>query len=135
MTRRIGINGFGRIGRMIFRILESEPDLEVVAINDLTDPATLAHLLQFDSVHGKFGTQIESTDGAILVDGRQVPTSAMREPAKIPWADYGVDLVLECTGVFRNKASVQGHLDAGANGVILSAPAKGDVDKIGRAHV
>ena len=128
MIRRVGINGFGRIGRMIFRILESETDLEVVAINDLTDPATLAHLLQFDSVHRQFSKQVESKGDAIIVDGRHVPTYAMRDPAQLPWADLGVELVLECTGVFRNKAAVQGHLDAGAKAVILSAPANGDVD-------
>jgi glyceraldehyde 3-phosphate dehydrogenase len=113
---------------MIFRILEAEPDLEVVAINDLTDPRTLAHLLEFDSVHGRFPHAVTAADGAIFVDGRKVPTSAIRTPADLPWADLGVELVLECTGVFRNKEAVAGHFEAGAKRVILSAPGKGDVD-------
>ncbi len=128
MTRRIAINGFGRIGRMIFRILEDQSDLEVVAINDLTDPKTLAHLLEFDSVHGRFSSGVESVDGGMIVNGRKVPTYAMRNPAELPWAELGVELVLECTGVFRNKAAVAGHFEAGAKHVILSAPGKGEVD-------
>ncbi|MGC6417537.1 MAG: type I glyceraldehyde-3-phosphate dehydrogenase [Bradymonadia bacterium] len=128
MTRRIAINGFGRIGRMVFRILEEQSDIEVVGINDLTDPKTLAHLLEFDSVHGRFGKSVSAEDGAIVVGDRRVPTFAQRNPAEIPWADLGVELVLECTGVFRNKETASGHLQAGAKAVILSAPAKGDVD-------
>lgn len=128
MTRRIAINGFGRIGRMVFRILEEQSDIEVVGINDLTDPKTLAHLLEFDSVHGLFGKSVSAEDGAIVVGDRRVPTFAQRNPAEIPWADLGVELVLECTGVFRNKETASGHLQAGAKAVILSAPAKGDVD-------
>ena len=128
MTRRIAINGFGRIGRMVFRILEDQADIEVVGINDLTDPKTLAHLLEFDSVHGRFGKSVSAEDGAIVVGDRRVPTFAQRNPAEIPWADLGVELVLECTGVFRNKETASGHLQAGAKAVILSAPAKGDVD-------
>ena len=128
MTRRIAINGFGRIGRMVFRILEDQTDIEVVGINDLTDPKTLAHLLEFDSVHGRFGKNVSAEDGAIIVGDRRVPTFAQRNPAEIPWGDLGVELVLECTGVFRNKDTASGHLNAGAKAVILSAPAKGDVD-------
>ena len=128
MTRRIAINGFGRIGRMIFRILEARNDLEVVAINDLTDTETLAHLLEFDSVHRQFEHPVKAEEGAIIVNGRRVPTFAMRDPSGLPWSDLGVELVLECTGVFRNKTAVAGHFEAGARAVILSAPAKGDVD-------
>ncbi|MBV72196.1 MAG: type I glyceraldehyde-3-phosphate dehydrogenase [Myxococcales bacterium] len=128
MTRRIAINGFGRIGRMVFRILEDVADIEVVGINDLTDPATLAHLLEFDSVHGRFSKSIRVEDKAIIVDDRRVPTFAERNPADIPWGELGVELVLECTGVFRNKDTAAGHLSAGAKAVILSAPAKGPVD-------
>ena len=119
MTRRIAINGFGRIGRMVFRILEDQTDIEVVGINDLTDPKTLAHLLEFDSVHGRFGKNVSAEDGAIIVGDRRVPTFAQRNPAEIPWGDLGVELVLECTGVFRNKDTASGHLNAGAKAVIL----------------
>ena len=129
MARRIAINGFGRIGRMVFRILEKCSDLEVVAVNDLTDDATLAHLLEFDSVHRKFDGSVEVTDGALIVNGRRVQTSAERNPADLPWADLGVELVLECTGVFRNKDSASAHLEAGAKAVLLSAPAKGNIDQ------
>ena len=104
-------------------------DLEVVAVNDLTDDATLAHLLEFDSVHRKFDGSVEVTDGALIVNGRRVQTSAERNPADLPWADLGVELVLECTGVFRNKDSASAHLEAGAKAVLLSAPAKGNIDQ------
>tara|TARA_B100001093_G_scaffold508682_1_gene571346 strand:- start:619 stop:1581 length:963 start_codon:yes stop_codon:yes gene_type:complete len=113
---------------MVFRILEDVADIEVVGINDLTDPATLAHLLEFDSVHGRFSKSIRVEDKAIIVDDRRVPTFAERNPADIPWGELGVELVLECTGVFRNKDTAAGHLSAGAKAVILSAPAKGPVD-------
>ena len=128
MTRRIAINGFGRIGRMVFRILEDYDALEVVAINDLTAPGTLAHLLEFDSVHRRFSRSVSAEDDAIIVDGRRIPTFALREPSALPWGELGVELVLECTGVFRNKEAVAGHFEAGAKAVILSAPAKGSVD-------
>ena len=110
MTRRVAINGFGRIGRVIFRLLEDNSDLEVVAINDLTDPATLAHLLEFDSVHGRFAAEVAVDGSDITVNGRRVQTSAERDPANLPWADLGVELVFECTGVFRNREKAQGHL-------------------------
>ncbi|MEE2789820.1 MAG: type I glyceraldehyde-3-phosphate dehydrogenase [Myxococcota bacterium] len=129
MARRIAINGFGRIGRMVFRILEEQSDLEVVAINDLTDDETLAHLLEFDSVHRRFNGTIETTEGALVVNGRRVHTSAERDPSNLPWADLGVELVLECTGVFRNKEKASAHIEAGAKAVVLSAPAKGNIDQ------
>ena len=125
MARKIGINGFGRIGRMVFRILENDPTLEVVAINDLTDPKTLAHLLKYDSVHRTFDADVKVVDGAIVVNGRTVRTTAERNPADLKWGDAGVELVLECTGVFRNKEKASAHIDAGAKKVVVSAPAKG----------
>lgn len=130
MSRKIAINGFGRIGRVAYRIIEDDPDVEIVAINDLTDPNTLAHLLEFDSVHRKFKGEVTVKDGSIIVDGRTIHTSAERDPANLPWKKLGVDLVLECTGVFRSKERAQGHVQAGARSVLISAPAKGGtVDK------
>jgi glyceraldehyde 3-phosphate dehydrogenase len=128
MPRRIAINGFGRIGRVIFRLIESCDDLEVVAINDLTDPDMLAHLLEWDSVHRRFDADVSVDGTSIVVNGRHIATSAERTPADLPWKELDVDLVFECTGVFRNRELAQGHLDAGASMVILSAPAKGSVD-------
>ncbi len=128
MSRKVAINGFGRIGRVIFRLLESADDLEIVAINDLTDANTLAHLLEFDSVHRRFDADIRVDGTNLIVNGRKVAISAQRDPSELPWAALGVDLVFECTGVFRNRESAQAHLKAGAKKVILSAPAKGDVD-------
>ncbi|MCB9541420.1 MAG: type I glyceraldehyde-3-phosphate dehydrogenase [Myxococcales bacterium] len=129
MARKIGINGFGRIGRVVFRILQSDPDVEVVAINDLTDPATLAHLLKYDSVHRTFGPDVRVEGGDLVVDGRRVRITAERDPAKLAWGDVGVELVLECTGVFLSKEKAAGHLAAGAKKVLISAPAKGSVDQ------
>lgn len=125
MSRKIAINGFGRIGRMVFRILHDIDDLEVVAINDLTDPEMLAHLLRYDSVHRRYDANVEVRDGHLFVDERHINTSAERDPSKLPWAELGVELVLECTGVFRNKESASAHLAAGAKAVVISAPAKG----------
>ena len=130
MTIRIGINGFGRIGRNMFRALSKDPaftDIEVVAINDLTDNATLAHLLQYDSVMGTYEKQVTSDDDGILVDGCRVVVSSHRHPADIPWGELGVDYVAESTGIFRDAESAQAHIDAGANKVVISAPAKGNV--------
>jgi len=130
MAIKIGINGFGRIGRNIFRALSQDPDfsdIEVVAINDLTDNATLAHLLQYDSVMGRYGNPVESSEQGIVVAGRQIHVSAHRNPAEIPWGDWGVEYVAECTGIFRDGESAQQHIDGGASKVIISAPAKGNV--------
>lgn len=129
MARKIGINGFGRIGRVVFRILESDPDVEIVAINDLTDPQTLAHLLKYDSVHRTFGPDVGVDGGDLVVGGRRVRITAERDPAKLAWGDVGVELVLECTGVFLSKEKAAGHLAAGAKKVLISAPAKGSVDQ------
>ncbi len=123
MTIKVGINGFGRIGRLVFRAMESDPALEVVAVNDLTDSATLAHLLKYDSVHGRFDGTVEATDGGIIVNGRTVTVSAERSPADLTWGALGVDLVVESTGFFTDATKAKAHIDAGAKRVIISAPA------------
>ena len=125
MAKRIAINGFGRIGRLTFRNLVEDDSVEVVAINDLTDNATLAHLLRNDSVHGRFGGTVEHTDESLVVNGQTIDASAERDPSKLKWADMGVDIVLECTGLFVTKEKASAHLQAGAKKVLLSAPAKG----------
>lgn len=123
MALRVAINGFGRIGRMVFRAALKEQNIEIVAINDLTDAKTLAHLLKYDSVHGRFDGTVEAKDNAIVVNGKSITIHAVRNPAELPWADLKVDLVLESTGLFtaRDKAAL--HLQAGAKKVIISAPA------------
>ena len=128
MSRKVAINGFGRIGRMVFRILENDPAVEVVAINDLTNPDMLAHLLRHDSVHKRFDADVQVDGGTIVVNGRRVRTTAERDPAQLAWGDIGVEVVLECTGVFRTKEKASLHLKAGAKSVIISAPGTG-VDK------
>ncbi|MGB3209885.1 MAG: type I glyceraldehyde-3-phosphate dehydrogenase [Desulforhopalus sp.] len=130
MTVKIGINGFGRIGRNIFRAISKDPafsDVEVVSINDLTDNATLGHLLKYDSVMGIYEKDVESNEKGIIVDGKEIAVSSHRNPADIPWGEMGVEYVAECTGIFRDSDSAQGHLDGGAAKVIISAPAKGGV--------
>lgn len=130
MTIRIGINGFGRIGRNIFRAASQDPmfkDIEIVAINDLTSIATLAHLLKYDSVMGTMRAEVESYDAGVMVDGRKIAVSSHRNPADIPWGELGVDYVAECTGLFRDAESTRAHIDGGARKVIISAPAKGEV--------
>ncbi|MEJ2057078.1 MAG: type I glyceraldehyde-3-phosphate dehydrogenase [Desulfofustis sp.] len=130
MTIRIGINGFGRIGRNMFRALNEDPafsGIEVAAINDLTDNDTLAHLLTYDSVMGKFAKDVSSSTDGITVDGKAITVSSHKNPADINWGDLGVDYVAECTGIFRDADSAGAHLDGGAKKVIISAPAKGNV--------
>jgi glyceraldehyde 3-phosphate dehydrogenase len=130
MTIRIGINGFGRIGRSIFRAAANDPlfkDIEIVAINDLTDTATLAHLLQYDSVMGSMSDEVASDGDGLIINGRKIAVSSHRNPSSIPWSTLGVHYVAECTGWFRDRESCIAHLDAGAPKVIISAPAKGDV--------
>lgn len=122
MKRKIGINGFGRIGRQVFRILEAASDLEVVAINDLTAPNISAHLLKYDSVHGRFDGNVELVEGGFKVNDRFVNVTAERDPSKLKWGEFGVEVVLECTGIFRSKEKVQAHFDAGAEYVVISAP-------------
>lgn len=124
MTTRIGINGFGRIGRNYFRAaLEQGADLEIVAVNDLTSPETLAHLLKYDSVTGRLGVSVEVADGALVVDGKTIKVLAERDPANLPWADLGVDIVIESTGFFTKASDARKHIDAGARKVLISAPA------------
>jgi len=130
MTIKVGINGFGRIGRSIFRALAKDSafaDIEITGINDLTDIATLAHLLKYDSVMGVFEADIEYDDSGIIVDGRRIDVSSHRDPADIPWGADGVEYVAECTGLFRDADSARKHIDAGAGKVVISAPAKGEV--------
>jgi len=122
----IAINGFGRIGRLAFRNLVNNSDVEVRAINDLTDNATLAHLLKYDSAHGKFQGKVTSNDESIIVNGLAIKAFAERDPAKLPWKELGIDVVLECTGFFRKKDKAALHLEAGAKKVIISAPGSGD---------
>lgn len=124
--KRIAINGFGRIGRLTFRNLLQDKSVEVVAINDLTANATLAHLLKFDSAHGQFDGTVSYTDDLLIVNGNKIAASATRNPEELPWAEMKIDVVLECTGIFTNKLSAGKHLTAGAKKVVISAPAKGD---------
>ncbi len=127
MAVKVGINGFGRIGRNFYRaILASGADIEVVGINDLTDTKTLAHLLKYDSILGRLPVEVKAGDGEIIVDGRSLPVFAERDPAALPWAKVGADIVIESTGFFTDAASAGKHLAAGARKVIISAPAMGE---------
>jgi glyceraldehyde 3-phosphate dehydrogenase len=128
MAVKIAINGFGRIGRLVFRIANRRDDVNVVTINDITDAKTLAHLLKYDSVHGRFSGKVEAKDQAIVVDGKEIKISAERDPANLPWAALGVDIVIESTGVFRKKEQIAKHLTAGARKVLLTVPAKDEID-------
>lgn len=124
MSVRVGINGFGRIGRMVFRAsLTRAPDVEIVAVNDLADAATMAHLLKYDSVYGPLDGDVAVVDGTITAGGRQARVLGEKEPARLPWGELGVDVVIESTGKFRTRDEVQQHLDAGASRVVVSAPA------------
>jgi len=124
MSVRVGINGFGRIGRNVFRAArERGSGFEIVAVNDITDSATLAHLFQYDSVQGRFKGSVESNDDGLVVDGKPVRVLAERDPANLPWKDMGVEVVIESTGLFNSRAKAAAHLDAGARKVIISAPA------------
>jgi glyceraldehyde 3-phosphate dehydrogenase len=125
MATRVGINGFGRIGRIVLRyVIQSGAELEIVAVNDITDANTLAHLLKYDSVHGRFGGTVETKGGGFVVNGKTIKVFAERDPANLPWKDLGVDIVLESTGIFRSRDTAGKHLDAGAKKVIISAPGK-----------
>lgn len=127
---KIAINGFGRIGRLTFRNLIEKANVEVVAINDLTDIDTLAHLLRFDSIHREINASVEVKDGNLQVNGKVVRVLNERNPESLPWKEMEVDLVLECTGIFRDEAGMQKHRTAGAKKVLLSAPASGDVKTV-----
>ncbi len=124
MSIKIGINGFGRIGRVVFRAALKHPDIEVVAINDLGDSATMAHLLKYDSVHGTLDADVKAGDSKITVGGKATAITAVKDPADLAWGDFGVDIVAECTGLFRDRDNAAKHLSAGARKVIISAPAK-----------
>ena len=124
MGVKIAINGFGRIGRVVFRAMMNHPDLEIVAINDLMNSATMAHLLSYDSVHGKLGEEVIANDDSITVGGKSIAVTAVKDPAALAWKDFNVDIVAECTGLFRDYESASKHLTAGARKVIISAPAQ-----------
>ncbi len=130
MATKVGINGFGRIGRCVARALaeEAQGDIELVGINDLTSAEMLAHLLEWDSVHGHFAHPVKAEEGAIWIGDQRIPVSAERDPAKLKWKDLGAEIVLECTGLFRTQEAASAHLKAGAERVIISAPASGKVD-------
>ncbi len=128
MAVKIGINGFGRIGRLVFRVAHERNDVKVVAINDITDANTLAHLLKYDSVHGRFKGKIEVKGDAIVVDGQEIRVLAEKEPEKLPWKKLGVDIAVESTGIFRKREQIAKHLTAGARKVLLSVPAKDEID-------
>ncbi len=130
---KIAINGFGRIGRNVFKVAFEDSSIEIVGINDLTDPKTLAHLLKYDSTYGVYAKSVEATDDAIIVDGKRIPIYALRNPAELPWKALGVDIAIESTGVFTQAESPKGgykdHIKAGAKKVILTVPAKDKIDQ------
>jgi glyceraldehyde 3-phosphate dehydrogenase len=128
MAVNIGINGFGRIGRLVFRRMLAQGGFNVVGINDLTDAKTLAYLLKYDSVHGIFKGDVKAEENAIVVDGKKIPICAEKDPAKLPWKALGADLVIEGTGVFTSREKLQLHIAAGAKKVLLTAPAKDEID-------
>ncbi|AYW46949.1 type I glyceraldehyde-3-phosphate dehydrogenase [Tetragenococcus osmophilus] len=131
MSTKVAINGFGRIGRLALRrILEASDDLEVVAINDLTDNEDLAYLLKYDTAQGRFPYSVEVKDDALVVDGKDIKAYAEKNPSQLPWSELGVDLVLECTGLFTDAADAHAHIDAGAKKVLLSGPAKSKETKL-----
>ena len=126
---KVAINGFGRIGRASFKALLARPGVEVVAINDLTDTATLAHLLKYDSVYGRYAKKVVGAKDALMVDGKKYPVFAQKDPSALPWKDLKVDIVIECTGIFLDETGAALHLKAGAKKVVLSAPGKTDAIK------
>lgn len=123
---RVAINGFGRIGRAVYRIADQNEKIEIVAINDLTDPKTLAHLLKYDSVHGVWDRDVKAGESSIFINGKEIKIIAEKDPAKLPWKDMKIDAVLECTGLFTSKEKASLHIEAGAKKVLISAPAKGE---------
>jgi len=127
---KVAINGFGRIGKLVYRQIYNMEGIEVVAINDLTSPKTLAHLLKYDTAQGRFDQTVEATDSAIIVNGDTINVYAQRDPSLIPWGEHDVDVVLECTGFFTSAESAQAHIKAGAKKVVISAPATGDLKTV-----
>ncbi|WP_432401606.1 type I glyceraldehyde-3-phosphate dehydrogenase [Wukongibacter sp. M2B1] len=131
MAVKVAINGFGRIGRLAFRLMFDSPEFEIVALNDLTDAKTLAHLLKYDTAQGTYKVDsIEAKEGAISVDGKEIKIYAQKDPENLPWGEHDVDVVIECTGFFRTKDLAEKHIKAGAKKVIISAPAKGDMKTV-----
>ena len=130
MAVKVAINGFGRIGRLALRLMIENPEFDVVAINDLTDAQTLAHLFKYDSAQGRFNGTIEVKENALLVNGKEIKVFAQADPANLPWGELGVDVVLECTGFFTKKEKAEAHIQAGAKKVVISAPATGDLKTI-----
>ncbi len=130
MSKKIAINGFGRIGRLVFRELIKKSEVEIVGINDLTDAKTLAHLLKYDSAHGKLSCEVTFDESNLIVDGKKIPIFAEKDPAQLPWNSLNVDIVIESTGRFVDKESASKHLQAGAKKVVISAPAKGEMPTI-----
>jgi len=128
MSIKVGINGFGRIGRLVFRVANARDDIQIVQINDITDAKTLAHLLKYDSVHGRYNKEVVADGDSIIVDGQKIKISAERDPASLPWGELGVDVVVESTGVFRTREQISKHLKAGAPKVLLTVPAKDEID-------
>src|SRR5882724_5997281 len=129
-TVKVAINGFGRIGRLVYRQIYKMDGIDVVAINDLTSPKVLAHLLKYDTAQGRFDADVKATENSILVNGEEVKIYAQKNPAEIPWKSHEVDVVLECTGFFTDKVKAESHLTAGARKVVISAPATGDLKTI-----
>jgi glyceraldehyde 3-phosphate dehydrogenase len=127
---KVAINGFGRIGRLVFRQIYNLEGIDVVAINDLTSPSVLAHLLKYDTAQGRFNQNVEHTDSSIIVNGEEIKIYAQRDPAQIPWGNHDVDVVLECTGFFADKTKAEAHIAAGAKKVVISAPATGDLKTV-----
>ena len=130
MTVKVAINGFGRIGRLVFRQIYNMKGIDVVAINDLTSPKVLAHLLKYDSAQGRFEGEIKSTDNAIIVNGEEIKIYALKDPSQIPWGTHEVDVVIESTGFFADKEKAEAHIKAGAKKVVISAPATGDIKTV-----
>jgi len=128
MKIKVGINGFGRIGRLVFREMAKREEFEVIALNDLTDPKSLSHLLKYDSVHGKYPGDVSYNENSIIVDGKEIKVLAIKDPAELPWKELGVEYVVEATGLFRKRAQIEKHLQAGAKKVILTVPAKDEID-------
>lgn len=128
MAIRVGINGFGRIGRNVFRILQKDPSFEVVAVNDLGSADMLAYLLKYDTVHGRYPGKVSHAEGKLVVDGRDVKVHAEKDPQRLPWKDLGVDFAVESTGIFTSRADCEKHLQAGAKKVLLTVPAKDEID-------
>src|SRR5271170_7126974 len=129
-TVKVAINGFGRIGRLVYRQIYKMEGIEVVAINDLTSPKVLAHLLKYDSAQGRFNEDVKATENSVVVKGHELRIYALKNPAEIPWKDHDVDVVLECTGFFTDKAKAEAHITAGAKRVVISAPATGEMKTI-----